>query len=63
MRGTRKGLLLLLLLCLFTGCNKTSVAEETQATPVPTPEPLVEYDWKTQEWKSFAGKVINLSFL
>lgn len=53
MRGKRKGLLLLLLLCLFTGCNKTPVEEKPQETPAPTPEPLVEYDWKTQEWKSF----------
>ena len=53
MRGKVKSILGLLILCLLTGCNKAPVEEKPQETPAPTPEPLVEYDWKTQEWKNF----------
>lgn len=53
MKGKMKGILLLLVLCLLTGCGKTPVEEKPQETPSPTPEPLIEFDWKNQEWKSF----------
>ncbi len=53
MKGKMKGILLLLVLCLLTGCGKTPVEEKPQETPSPAPEPLIEFDWKNQEWKSF----------